>query len=733
MFNNQFNTQFRPPMFPNNFGGMSPMGGFNPGMNAFNNGAAYGFNQSFNGNASPISMIPGPADGTPSNKPEASVAPTSNDLNKSQMRRVQQAPTQHHVQQVPVFRTVQVRERIIEIPQVHVVKEFVPKIEVIERVREVPKLEIQVVEKIIKVPQIQYVDKYVDKVETKEIERYVPKIEIVEVPREVPKIEIQVVEKIVEVPQIQYIDKIVEIPQVKEVVRHVPKMEIVDVPIKREVRVPKVEVRQVEEIKEILVPEIIEVPVEKEVRVNVPVPQIQRIERHVPGPVNFVDVEVEVRVPKQVQVPHYIDVPVPREVIKEIPVPRQVPKYKDVEVPVEVEQIVTVPIERKVPVPRTVYKHVEEIKKVEVPYEVTIPEEVEEIVEIVQTIQPVIEPVVHTRYEQLPPVREQGKPVYVNGPPSGTSRSLSGAAAAGGSAQGPQVSSMPTTIPTASMPPPQLPIGGNSSSLSPIMAPPTTTMSAVSPMSMGPPPPFLNFQTQSTPIMSSAYMPPTGGFFAGQRPPLYGYQAPSPNRFMMPPSNQPPNPIMAGSGAGSITPQSPARIVQSASTYSEPVMSSQSPLRAAPPTMMTHSSQVPLAATSINLSVPPAVMVAQVRAPSTLDDQAPNSIIDESDVEVTRLNASEEMNFENENKENFMSNQIDMPITVSPIKMVNAVMSPIKQMEPSVAVAGAATESVEEPLESYPVETEEEPGKIVEEQNNSALSQPPETTPIAGN
>jgi hypothetical protein len=188
---------------------------------------------------------------------------------------------------------------------------------------------------------------------------------------------------------------------------------------------------------------------------------------------------------------------------------------------------------------------------------------------------------------------------------------------------------------------------------------------------------------------------------------------------------------MGGSGAGSITPQSPARIVQSASTYSEPVMSSQSPLRAAPPAMMTHSSQVPLAATSINLSVPPAVMVAQVRAPSTLDDQAPNSIIDESDVEVTRLNASEEMNFENENKENFMSNQIDMPITVSPIKMVNAVMSPIKQMEPSTA--GAATESVEEPQESYPVETEEEPEKIVEEQNNSALSQPPETTPIAGN
>jgi hypothetical protein len=720
-FNNQFNTQFRPPMFPNNFGGMSPMGGFNPGMNGFNNGSPYGFNQSFNGNTSPMSYMPGQQDATPSNRQETSVAPTSNDLNKSQMRRVQQGPMQHHVQQVPVFRTVQVRERIIEIPQVHVVKEFVPKIEVIERVREVPKVEVQVVEKIVEIPQIQYVDKYVDKVETREIERYVPKIEIVEVPREVPKIDIQVVEKIVEVPQIQYIDRIVEVPQVKEVIRHVPKIEIVDVPIKREVRVPKIEVRQVEEIKEVFIPEIIEVPVEKEVRVNVPVPQIQRIERPVPGPVNFVDVEVEVRVPKQVQVPHYIDVPVPREVIKEVPVPRQVPKYKDVEVPVEVEQIVTVPIERKVPVPRTVYKHVEEIKKVEVPYEVTIPEEVEEIVEIIQNIQPVIEPVVHTRYEQLPPIREQGKPVYVNGPP--TSRSLSGQYQQQQQQQSQMVSSMPTTVPTPSMPnvPLQLPIGNNSS-LSPIMAPPSTTMSA-SPM-MTHPPPFLNFQTQATPMMTSAYMPPTGGFFGGQRPPLYGgYQAPSPNRFMMPPANQPPNPQMGGS----LTPQSPAKLVQAFAAVPESFMVP-SPVREIPITIESHQ---PLAATSINLTVPPAVMVAPVRAPSMLDDQAPNSLIDESDVEATRLNASEEMNFETEDKENLITNELP---PVSPIKMVPALVSPIKQMSSGVSPTKQPQQTIEEPQESYPVETAEVAEKIdAIEQNESAISAQPEVTPIAGN
>jgi hypothetical protein len=144
----------------------------------------------------------------------------------------------------------------------------------------------------------------------------------------------------------------------------------------------------------------------------------------VPGPVNIVDVEVEVKVPKHVQVPHYIDVPVPREVYKEVLVPRQVPRYKDIQVPVEVEQIVTVAVERKVPVPRTVYKHVEEVKRVEVPYEVTVPQEVEEIVEIIQQVQPVIEPIFQTRYEKLPPIREKGKPVYMNGPPASSSGGL---------------------------------------------------------------------------------------------------------------------------------------------------------------------------------------------------------------------------------------------------------------------------------------------------------------------
>lgn len=411
-----FNNQFRPPMFPNNFGNMGTVSNFNQyGQNMMQFGGMpapppFSFSGQAGGSSSPMSnagSVTRNEPGSPSNV----ASPTG-----SSVRRLQQV--QHHVQQVPVYRTVQVRERIIEIPQIHIVKEYVPKIEVIERIKEVPRIEIQVVEKIIEVPQIQYVDKYVDKIEVKEIERFVPKIEIVEVPREVPKIQYEYVDKIVEVPQIQYIDKVVEVPQTREVVKHVPKLEIVEVPIKREVRVPKIEKKIVEEIQEVPVVEIIEIPIEKEIRVNVPVPQIQRVERPVPGPLNIVDVEVEVKVPRHVQVPQYIDVPVPREVYKEVPVPRQVPRYKDVEVPFEVEQIVTVPVERRVPIPRTVYKHVEEIKRVEVPYEVTISEEVEEIVEVIQQVQPVIEPIIQTRYERLPAIREKGKAVYVNGGPS---------------------------------------------------------------------------------------------------------------------------------------------------------------------------------------------------------------------------------------------------------------------------------------------------------------------------
>ena len=517
-------NQFRPPLFPNNFANTGAPNNFNGGFgmkHGMQSGpygvqsGPYGMMPMYGGNMSPMSnQVPqsNPVEGSsPMNQTMsrdiAGGSPSNTMLDEITRSRRVQHQVQHHVQQVPVFRTIQVQERIVEIPQIHIVKEYVPKIEIVERVREVPKIEIQIVEKIVEVPQVQYVDKYVDKIEVREVERFVPKIEVVEVVREVPKMEYQVVEKIVEVPQIQYVDKVVEVTQIKEVVRHVPKIEIVEVPVRRENRVPKLEIRQIEKIQEVFVPEIVEVVVEKEVRVNVPVPRVQRVERPVPGPLNIVDVEVEVKVPKQVQVPHYIDVPVPREVIKEIPVPRQVFRYRDVEVKVEVEHIVTERIERRVPVPRTVYKHVEEIKRIEVPYEVTVPEEVEEIVEVVSQIQPVIEPVVHTRYERLPPIHQQGKAVYMNGPP----RADSPATRVGLPPPGP---SFHTNLSNQTTPP------------SPLLKSPQTTPLSPQLQNLGTPPSpqYTSFQNQATPMMGPVQLPfaapyagvsPVGAPFSG--------------------------------------------------------------------------------------------------------------------------------------------------------------------------------------------------------------------------
>lgn len=67
---------------------------------------------------------------------------------------------------------------------------------------------LQVVDKVVEVPQIH------------EVQRFVPRVEIQEVVRHVPKYHIQKVEKFVEVPQIQVVEKIVEVPQIHEVIKY---------------------------------------------------------------------------------------------------------------------------------------------------------------------------------------------------------------------------------------------------------------------------------------------------------------------------------------------------------------------------------------------------------------------------------------------------------------------------------------------------------------------------------
>lgn len=57
--------------------------------------------------------------------------------------------------EVPVLSQTIRRDRIVEIPEIHIRQKFVPKIHVKEIVKTIPKVEVQWVEKIVEVPQVQ--------------------------------------------------------------------------------------------------------------------------------------------------------------------------------------------------------------------------------------------------------------------------------------------------------------------------------------------------------------------------------------------------------------------------------------------------------------------------------------------------------------------------------------------------------------------------------------------------
>ncbi|EZG66948.1 inner membrane complex protein [Gregarina niphandrodes] len=92
-----------------------------------------------------------------------------------------------------------------------------------------------------------------------EVVTHVPRKEVIETERRVPKYEYEYVDKIVEVPRIEYVDKVVEVPQYHEVIveRKVP--QVVDVPreVIKEVKIPRINYVE----KQVEVPgEVIEVP-----------------------------------------------------------------------------------------------------------------------------------------------------------------------------------------------------------------------------------------------------------------------------------------------------------------------------------------------------------------------------------------------------------------------------------------------------------------------------------------
>lgn len=316
---------------------------------------------------------------------------------------------------VPLVQEVNVRDRIIEVPEVHITQKIRQKVIVKDVIRKVPKQEIQYVDKFVEVPEIRIVDKFVSKPVTKYVERRVPKIEVREIIKEIPKIEIQYVEKIVEVPEVRVVDKIVEIPTIKHVIKEVPKIEVKEIQVEKIVKVPKIDVKHVEKERKVLGPvEYIDIPIEK--IILKPNPQI--IEKIVQVSVpKEVEVEVPVYNPDirdtiEIQVDNYytiekeVEVPIPGKII---PVPVEVEVEKIVEVPVQVPQEHIRIVQKQVP------QYIEHIRTVE------IPQYQDEFVEVPQYVpmvhHTIIKPVVSQEYKELPPVVEQGDVRYVKEPP----------------------------------------------------------------------------------------------------------------------------------------------------------------------------------------------------------------------------------------------------------------------------------------------------------------------------
>ncbi|KAL8424547.1 hypothetical protein Efla_005653 [Eimeria flavescens] len=306
---------------------------------------------------------------------------------------------------VPMINQTIRRNRIVEVPEVHVIEKFVPKVTFQDVIRKVPKTEIQWVEKIV-------VEKIVEVPQIHEVQRFVPRVEIQEVVKHVPKYYVQKVEKFVEVPQIQVVEKFVEVPQVHEVIKYQEKIEIVDVPVERIRHVPKVEIKVVEKIRHVPGPiEYIDVPQEticekpviEVVEKIIEEPEIQEfiVETPVPVPSQSPPVEIPVEVPVYYDVPQYY--PVKGRVI---PVEKERIYEKIVEVPVPVvhESVRVVKVPQEVPV--DVYR------------EVPFPQFVDEFVDVpfqvpVYKKPPIIQPVLHNQVIDEPPIYEQAPPRYI--------------------------------------------------------------------------------------------------------------------------------------------------------------------------------------------------------------------------------------------------------------------------------------------------------------------------------
>lgn len=140
-----------------------------------------------------------------------------------------------------------------------------------EQVTEVPKVSVEIVEKLVEVPEPQVVDRIIEVPQVQEVVTEIPgEVDVRLVTREVPKIEVKQVERVVEVPEVHYQDRFVEVPMVQEVVRRVPRIEVREIPIERIIQVPKKVVQEIVQPVYRPVPHLVKQPVER----TIPVPKV---------------------------------------------------------------------------------------------------------------------------------------------------------------------------------------------------------------------------------------------------------------------------------------------------------------------------------------------------------------------------------------------------------------------------------------------------------------------------
>lgn len=133
----------------------------------------------------------------------------------------------------------------------------------------------------------------------------------------IPKYRLNYVNKYVDVPIIQKIQKVVEVPEIREITKFVNRVNIVDVPVDDIRMVPKLKIREIEKVRHIPGPvQYIEVP--QEHIVHKPIKQVVEKIHEVPV---IEDIEVEV--------PIYVPTPVgpPEDINIDIPLPYDVPQF----------------------------------------------------------------------------------------------------------------------------------------------------------------------------------------------------------------------------------------------------------------------------------------------------------------------------------------------------------------------------------------------------------------------